>query len=312
MDEKYSAQTPRGASIPKTVQSQPAGTEAGGVSPKINGAADSGTQRASVSDSSPASTPKAEKTKQSGGLTEVLEASRAELDRLLAETEKIHERSWRVIHTLLEDSQLRASQAVDACLAGFEKEIQNRVNSEMAMMLQNFDVEAGARLAARLDQALATAKQRQRSIEQDLAVAVAENRKQLDQMSTAAADGLRLREQSLLGDLQKEAERQLGELAKNAQQISSNIQHLGESLGTELKQRMEEAVGVFQSRIEQAWQEVVGRAEKRIGETAHTCTVELAKQAREVVDREMSEFLSQALRRFDRSSGSRSSSNQNS
>src|ERR1700731_1477929 len=99
MDEKYSAQTPRGASIAKTVQSQPAGTEAGGVSPKINGAADSGTQRASVSDSSPASTPKAEKTKQSGGLTEVLEASRAELDRLLAETEKIHERSWRVIHT---------------------------------------------------------------------------------------------------------------------------------------------------------------------------------------------------------------------
>ena len=307
MDEKHSTQTPRSVSTPRTVQPQPARTDTEGVSSKTNGAADSGTEKSRVVDSSALSTPKTEMAKQSGGLTMVLEASRAELDRLLAETQNIHERSWRVIHTLLEDSQLRASQAVDACLARFEKEIQDRVNSEMAMMVQNFEVEAGARLAARLDQALSTAKQRQHSIEQDLAVAVAENRKQLDQISTGAADGLRQREQGLLGDLQKEAEKQLSELAKNANRISDNIQRLGDSLGTELKQRMEEAVQVFQSRIEQAWQEAVGRAEQRIVETAHTCTAELAKQARAVVDQEMSEFLSQALRRFNRSSDAQSS-----
>ena len=310
MDEKHSTETPRGVSTPKTPQSQSARANAGGVSSKMNGAADSGTEKSGEVDSSAASTPKADTAKQSGGLSAVLEASRVELDRLLGETQNLHERSWRVIHMLLEDSQLRASQAVDACLARFEKEIQDRITSEMAVMLQNFDVEAGARLAARLDQALATAKQRQHSIEQDLVVAVAENRKQLDQISTGAADGLRQREQSLLGDLKKEGERQLGELGKNANQISNNIQRLGDSLGAELKQRTEEAVQVFQSRIEQVWQEVVGRAEQRIAETARTCTAELAKQARQVVDREMSEFLSQALRRFDRSSDERSS-NQN-
>jgi hypothetical protein len=254
---------------------------------------------------------KPEPPKQAAGLTAVLEASRAELDRLLTETQDIHERSWRVIHTLLEDSQLRASQAVDACLARFEKEIQDSISSQVAATLQNFDVEAGARLAARLDQALASAKQRQRSIEQDLAVAVAENRTQLDQLSTSAADALRQREQSVLEGLRKESEKQLGELAKSASQITDTILHLGDTLGTELKQRTEEAVQVFQSRIEQVWDEIVGRAEQRIAETAQSYTAELAKQARKVVDREMSEFLSQALRRFDRSSDAQSS-NQNS
>jgi hypothetical protein len=304
-------QTPHRVSTTEAVQSQPAWTDAGGVSSKTSDGADSGAEKPGAGDSSAAAISQAEVAKPSGGLAAVLQASRAELDRLLAETQDVHERSWRVIHTLLEDSQLRASQAVDACLARFEKEIQDRVSDEISIMLQNFEVEADARLAARLDQALASAKQRQRSIEQDLAVAVVENRKQLDQISTGAADGLWQREQSLFRDLQEEAERQLGELTKNADQISNNVQRLGENLGAELKQRMEEAVQVFESRIEQVWQEVVGRAEQRITEAARTCTIELAKQAREVVDREMSEFLVHALRRFDRSSDAQPS-NQNS
>ena len=300
MDEKHLNQIPRGAATPKSAPAQPVPTEA--VVLRTGEVASSRAEKSAVVDSSGAATSKPEATKPSGGLAAVLEASRAELDRLLAETQSIHERSWRVIHTLLEDSQLRASQAVDACLARFEKEIQDRVSSVMATMLQNFDVEAGARLAARLDQGLATAKQRQHSIEQDLAVAVAENRKQLDQISTGASDGLRQRAQQLLTDLQKEADRQVGELGKSAHQIRSNIEQLAEHFTKELNKRAEQAVQVFQSRSEQTWQEIVGRAEKRIAETAGTHTAELAKQARQLVDREMSEFLSHALRRFDRSS----------
>jgi F0F1-type ATP synthase membrane subunit b/b' len=312
MDEKQPTQTPRGVSTPKSIQSQPPRADAGGALSKVSSAVDSSSTEKSGEVHSPAAPAlRTETARQSRALAAVLDASRAELDQLLGETQKIHERSWRVIHTLLEDSQLRASQAMDACLVRFEKEIQDRISNEIATMLQNFDVEAGARLTARLDQALATAKQRQRSIEQDLAVAVAENRKQLDQISTGAVDALRQSEQSLLGDLKKEAERQLGEFAKNASQISDNIQQLSDGLSAQLKQRTEEAVGVFQSRMEQVWQQAVERAEERITETAQTCTTELAKQARQVVDREMSEFLSQALRRFDRSSNERTS-NQNS
>jgi hypothetical protein len=308
MSEKQSTQTANSGSL-QAVHPQAARADAL-VSSKAT-TADPGTEKSGVSDSSPTATTMANTARQSRELTAVLEASRAELDSLLAETQNVHERSWRVIHTLLEDSQLRASQAVDACLARFEQEIQDRVSNEMSMMLQNFDLEAGARLAARLDQTLANAKQRQHAIEQDLAVAVAENRKQLDQISTRAADGLQRHEQGLFADLQQEAERQLGELTKNANLISDNIQRLGESLGNELKQRVDESVGVFQSRVEQVWQEVTRRAEQRITDTAQTCIAALAKQAREVVDREMSQFLIHALRRFDRSSDAESS-NQNS
>lgn len=304
MDEKHSTQVPRGVSASKPAQPQPVMADAD-ATPKISGA-NSGTEKTGVVELTK-TTAKAEKSKQSGALTEILEASRVELDRLLTDTQTIHERSWRIIHTLLADSQLRASQAVDACLVRFEKEIQDRISSEMSMTLQNLDVEAGARVAAHLDQAIAVAKQRQHSIEQDLALAVGENRKQLDQISTSAAEELRQREQNLLGDLQKEGERQLTELTKGVSQVSDNIQRLGQAVGTELKERVEEAVRVFQSRIEQVWQEVVDRAEKRISEAAQTCTIEVAKQARQLVDQEMSEFFSHALRRFDRSSDSQSS-----
>jgi ElaB/YqjD/DUF883 family membrane-anchored ribosome-binding protein len=298
MDEKHSNQAPRPSSAPKSVQAQPQRADARDTS---SNAADAANARGEQS-AGTASLSKPEASTQSGSLTAVLQASRVELDRLLAETQTIHERSWGVIHSLLEKSQLKALQAVDAGLAHFEDEIQERIRSHMTMMLQNFDVEAGSRLTARLDQGLATARQRQRSIEQDLAVAVAENRKQLDQISTGAAEGLRLKGQGLLGDLEREAERHVTELAKNARQITENIQQLADNFGAELKRSTEEAIQVFRSRIEQTWQEMMGQADQRITDTTNAYVVELAKQARHVVNREMSEFLSHALRQFDPSS----------
>jgi hypothetical protein len=305
MDEQYSNQAPRASSAQRPVQPEPAAAHAGAAPAKIKGTAKTGAENTGVVELSMA--PRAEQPKPWAGLTAVLEASRIELDRLLAETQTIHERSWRIINTLLEDSQLRASQAVDECLARFEKEIQERVSGEISLSLENLDVEAGARLTARLDQALATAKQRQVSIEQDLAVAVAENRKQLDQISTRSVEALCEREQNLLADLQKEAEKQSARLGATAGEINDNIRRLGETAGTELEASVEKAVGAFQSRIEQVWQEMVSRAEKRLAETAQNSTVELAKQARQLVEQEMSEFFSNALRRLDRSSNAQSS-----
>lgn len=312
MNEERPNQPPRANSAQKPVQPEPAAAHAAAQMKGTAkaGADQSGSEKSGIVELSSPPTAKAEKARPSAEVTTVLEASRIELDRLLTETQTIHQRSWRIIQTLLEDSQLRASQAVDACLARFEKGIQERISSEMSLSLENLDVEAGARLTARLDQALASAKQRQSSIEQDLAVAVAENRKQLDQISTRAVEGLREREQNLLSDLQKEAETQLARLAATATDISNNLRRLGESAGSELQASVDKAVGAFQSRIEQVWQEMVSRAEKRLAETAQNSTAELAKQARQLVEREMSEFFSNALRRFDRSPNAQSS-NQN-
>jgi ElaB/YqjD/DUF883 family membrane-anchored ribosome-binding protein len=310
MDEKQSNLASAGVSTATPAAQPEPGPEAVGGQPRINGSATSANSKAAPADS-PAPGSQTHTARQGDRLTTVLEASRAELDKLLVETQTIHERSWQVIHQLLEDSQLRASQAVDECLARFETEIQDRIRNEMAMTLENFDVEAGARLTARFDQALAAAKQRQHSIEQDLAVAVAENRKQLDQISTIAADGLRQREQSLLGDLQKESQKYLAALTENAGQLSNNLQRLGDNLSDLLSRSTEEAVQVFQSRIEQVWEQALARAEKRIGEAASSKTAELAKEARQLVDQEMSEFLSNALRRFNRSSDEQSSGRSN-
>src|SRR5690348_497761 len=260
MDETHSIQTPRVASAKntvKTVQDQPARATAAGAQPQISGESDSRNEQSPLAQAPAPSAPTIGMSKQPE-LAAVLRASRSELDRLLAETQHLHERSSQVIHTLLEDSQLWASQAVDASLVRFEQELHDRINNEMAMTLQNLDIEASARLAARLDQTLTAARQRQSGIEQDLLVAVADNRKQLDQIRIGAADELRQREQDLLEDLRKDAQRQLDELAKSASQINSSIQQLGDSLTGQIKQCIEEAVQAFQSRIEQVWQEAAG------------------------------------------------------
>jgi hypothetical protein len=303
VDPKYPNQILPRVSAPTPAHAKAVATDAEHTSPKTNPATNADAEKFGVVE---LSTDEAVAPKKSG-LTEVLDRSRAELDRLLLDTQTIHERSWRVIHTLLEDSQLRASRAVDACLARFEKDIQDHISSAMSVAMENLDIEAGARVAAHLDQALSLAKQRQRSIEQDLAVAVAANRKQLDQISTAAADGLGQRHQKLLGDLQTEAERQNRELVNSASQLWTNIQRLAETLESELKEHTEQAVRTFQSRTEEVWQELLDRAENRIADAAHTSTAELAKEARRAVEREMSEFLGQALARFNHSSGAQSS-----
>jgi hypothetical protein len=80
--------------------------------------------------------------------------------------------------------------------------------------------------------------------------------------------------------LQKEAEKQLARLAATAGDINDNIRRLGEIVGTQLQASVEKAVSAFHSRIGQVCQEMVGRAAKRLTETAQNSTVELANKHR--------------------------------
>ena len=105
------------------------------------------------------------------------------------------------------------------------------------------------------------------------------------------------------GQFAEGSRKQLARLAATAGDINDNIRRLGEIVGTQLQASVEKAVSAFQSRIEQVCQEMVSRAAKRLTETAQNSTVELAKQAPQLVEGEMSEFFNNALRRFDRSSG---------
>jgi hypothetical protein len=256
--------------------------------------------RRSTTTNSSADTPR-----HAGALAELLVKSRSELDGLLAETQTIHERSWRVIQSLLEDLQLRAWRAVDSAVGGVGEEIHDRVNYEISTILEHLDVEAEARLAARLDQAVSKAREQQRSLEKELAVLVGEHEKQISQMSTRASEGLQQREGRLEADLQKNVDRMLNELTKAGDEIINDIRQLGESVSGELEQRRAQTVHGFQSQLEQLWNELARRADERISESIKTCTSTMAKQAREIVDHEMSTFFIQALRhRLDQSPNS--------
>src|SRR5215472_11255710 len=87
-------------------------------------------------------------SQQADDITGSLRASCSELSGLFAETQKIHEQSWRVLQSLLEDLQRKACQAVDDVVSRIGQEIHERANYELAMILENFDVKTEARLAA--------------------------------------------------------------------------------------------------------------------------------------------------------------------
>jgi hypothetical protein len=240
---------------------------------------------------------------QAGALADLLCTSRSELDGLLRETQKIHERSWRVIHSLLDDLQLRAWQAVDNVIARMGGEIQERAKYELSMILENFDIQTEARLAARLDKALAKATETKRLVERELTEFAAETQKQIVEVSNRAEAEVRDREQKR-AQTQNNATTKLEELNGRATEITQKIEELGDTLMNALHEHADHTLESFQSRLDQLWESAANRAEKRIADIIETGTKAVAKQVGKIVDREMLEFFIQALRhRHDGSQG---------
>jgi hypothetical protein len=244
--------------------------------------------------------------RHTGSLSHLLGVSRSELDGPLAQAQEVHERSWRVIQLLLDSFQQRIGEAVDNAVADVAREVPDRAKYELSLILEHFDIEAEARLAARLDQALAKATERQRAIERDLGAGAAEHQKQLAEMSSRAGAELRQHGQSLIADVQSNTAGSIEELNKSAAEITANIRQLGSKLTSELRQHTDDALQTVQARLDELWESTAGRAEKRIAEMIQTNTGTMAKQVREIVDREMSDFFSQALRRFTHSADNHS------
>jgi hypothetical protein len=224
----------------------------------------------------------------------LLRASFSELSGLLAETQKIHEQSWRVIQSPLEDLERKAYQAVEDALSRIGQEVHERANYELAMVLENFDVKTEARLGTRLDQALAKAVETQRRIERSLTASMAEHQKQFAEDFYRAETEVREREQSLRVTVQNAAMK-LEELNKSCVEITKKIQQLGEKLMNELRQQTDEALQTFQSRFDQLWEAAAGGVEKRIAGAIEARVTSSLKQAQGTVVREMLEFFIQAL-----------------
>jgi vacuolar-type H+-ATPase subunit H len=229
-------------------------------------------------------------------VTDLLAKSHFELEALLAETHKIHERSWRVIQSLLQDLELKAWQAVDAAVSGVKNKIHDRLSFETTAVLENFDVEADARLGARIDQLLAKTSEIQRGAERDLSTLVANKREQVIGISARGIKELQQLENSATANLRSEARTQVDAYKETVDTAMNNLRRVVARVSTELESLTGGVLETFQSKLERIGEEVVKQTEQRITDMTQTSLATVVKLAREVLDREISSFLVHTLR----------------
>ena len=231
-----------------------------------------------------------------GAITDLLGQSRSELDLLLAESQRINERSWQVIDSILQQLQARAWSAVDTAIEGLGKEIRERVNYEISVMLENFEVEANARLAARTDEALSRARESHLRTERELTRVATETQNEITHISAATIEELQWRGQALLTDLHTQTEERVTGLSRRVQQTTEEIRQFDEARQIEAGHRNEKALQDFQLRLERLVEQATARAEQRMEEVTKSSLANVTREAREIVEREMSEYFIQGLR----------------
>jgi hypothetical protein len=226
-------------------------------------------------------------------VADVTPTSHWERNALLTDTQKIHEQSWQAIQPFLEDLQRGTWHMVDSAVAG-ARQIHERVSYQTAMILENFDIEANARLAASLDRAVAKIAECQHDTEHNLLTFVVDSQKELVQVSSRAIQELQ-RDATVRADFQKEVQGKLDEVKRSANEVTNEIRQIGETVSKDIAQYIDQTRENFQAR-QRLVDELANTAEERIEQMTRAATGTVVRQVRGILDREISEFFIQALR----------------
>lgn len=226
----------------------------------------------------------------------LVDKARSELDGLLANTRAVQERSSHLIQSLLEELRTKVLGAVENALGHFQTELHQRITHETSIALENLDVEESARLAARVDQALARIKENQQIVEQRLADAVAEHRETIASISARTAEEMRQRVAALRTEFVTETQAKIDEAKTAANGVAASASEAGQAFAGELGKRTDQALEALHSRIAQFESESVGRVERRINELVQFSMSRLAERVQDAADRQISKLLVQAFR----------------
>jgi hypothetical protein len=229
-------------------------------------------------------------------ITDLLAESSAELDALLSETQKIHERSWRVIHSLLRDLELKAWQAVDAAVSGVRDKIHERVTFETSAVLENFNVEADARLAARMDLLLNKASELQRDLEHDIGAFIVRKRQELSEASAVSIREMQDYQSKISINFQKHSEQLLETFKQSLDESTGSIRRVIAELTAQMETQTAQSLDSFGLRLEGIGEDLVSRAEARIKNATQASLDEVLKLARAGLDREITSSLVHILR----------------
>jgi hypothetical protein len=220
------------------------------------------------------------------------------LEGLLAKTHEIHEETWRATQGLLEDFHLKLSQEHQARFANFEKEISERGRYQTAALLDKIDLEAEARLAARLDHALDKAQEIERQSVRSLDEKVATNQASVVELTNKSMQELERQKAASIADLEAQARNRLSDLKTElAHYFETIAKKTADGLSEHFAKRVSVASEAFQKHLQTISEEITGQLEKKVAAMTENAVTRIANEAQAIIERETSNNLIQALRK---------------
>jgi hypothetical protein len=252
--------------------------------------------------------PAASQVNHAGGdaVTDPLRAARQAIEGLLARTHDIHEEIWRAVESLLADLNLRLSRECDARIAEFEREIRERGRYQTTALLDQIDLEAESRMAARVDRALARTQEAEQLGSQALTEQVEASRASLAEVASSATQELQQRKLSAIQEFQVDANRHLSDLrAQHEDILKALVQKATDSLNERLTKQADLRFQAFQERLKNLTDETASQVEIRLQALTEAALARATTDVHTAVSRETSTYLIDVLhRRLDQLAGS--------
>jgi hypothetical protein len=222
-------------------------------------------------------------------LAEPLRASHVALDGLLAKTHEIHEEIWRAVESLLADLHVKLRYECESRIAEFDKEIRERGQYQTATLLDQIDLEAESRLAARVDQALDKAQEAERRGSQMLNEKLEASRASFTEITAGATQELQRRKGAALEDLQTTAVKRLNDLkAEHESNFKALAEKNAEALNERLVRQADSKFQSFQERLKTLGDEATGQAQARLKSLTEAALAGAADDIRAMITRETS------------------------
>jgi hypothetical protein len=233
-----------------------------------------------------------------GALSDFFRASLAELGDLLARSHEIQQKSWQNLNASFVELHSKLCQELEAASATFATETRRRAQYEASAVLELFDVEASARLSARLDEALGKARAACEEMEPGLKEAAQQRSQEiLASLFTAAAEELQVKADVMLENFRAELQSSLDAFkSKGAIDVSDQLRETSALLADNLRNSADKTHEALKVQLTASGKAVIDETEKQIAALSQAALATLRQQA-ETVHRRTSEFVARDLRK---------------
>jgi predicted DNA-binding protein YlxM (UPF0122 family) len=201
---------------------------------------------------------------QFSALSELLQASRAELTGFLAKAQELQRQSWQCSQGLLEEIHVRLHEELEAAVLGAVEGARQHLQQDVARALEAGRKEAAALQVALVEDAQAQWQASRQYIVQSLKEGAEKYQKVLGELSTSALQDFQRHGEALLNRYQMRLEKSYEDLKKKGLgELAEHMQGTQSELASELRRHAKVEFEVFNERLQSSGRAVAEETQKQ-------------------------------------------------